>query len=79
MVPSLNVNDFATVRIRQMNSQTDGGAQKIIDTLTNKTRLVAFGVIIMSQWGVIQDVVGQHMNVVGANKAASCSVIETLK
>lgn len=69
MVPSLNVNDFATVRgHKAMNSQTDGGAQKIIDTLTNKNTPGGIWGDNTSQWGVIQDVVGQHMNVVGANK-----------
>ena len=69
MVPSLNVNDFATVRgHKAMNSQTDGGAQKIIDTLTNKNTAGGIWGDNTSQWGVIQDVVGQHMNVVGANK-----------
>lgn len=69
MVPSLNVNDFATVRgHKAMNSQTDGGAQKIIDTLTNKDTPGGIWGDNTSQWGVIQDVVGQHMNVVGANK-----------
>lgn len=69
MVPSLNVNDFATVRgHKAMNSQTDGGAQKIIDTLTNKNTPGGIWGDNTSQWGVVQDVVGQHMNVVGANK-----------
>ena len=69
MVPSLNVNDFVTVRgHKAMNSQTDGGAQKIIDTLTNKNTPGGIWGDNTSQWGAIQDVVGQHMNVVGANK-----------
>ena len=68
MVPSLNVNDFATVRgHKAMNSQTDGGAQKIIDTLTNKNTPGGIWGDNTSQWGVIQDVVNQHMNVAGAN------------
>lgn len=69
MVPSLNVNDFATVRgHKAMNSQTDGGAQKIISTLTNK--MVPGGIWGdgTDKWAVIQDIMGQHMNVVGADK-----------
>ena len=69
MVPSLNVNDFATVRgHKAMNSQTDGGAQKIINTLTNKMIPGGIWGDDTDKWAVIQDVVGQHMNVVGADK-----------
>lgn len=65
MLPSLNVNDFVSVRgHKAMNSQTDGGAQKIIDTLTGKGAGGIWGSGV-ENFAVIKDIQNQHINVVG--------------
>ena len=69
MLPSKNINDFATVQgTKFANSQTfSGGAQGILNAIGNKaiTTTGQRGDAVLSRYAVFNDIKNQHINYVG--------------
>lgn len=70
MLPSDNINDFATVEGRKLaNSQSfDGGAEGILNAINDKMRLTKIGGPTYNTLPTIQDIRNQHIAAVGNGK-----------